>query len=51
MPSLLPVTIGPALGGLAPIEVSLPRGMSVRVAAGCDEALLRMVLLALERCS
>jgi hypothetical protein len=33
---------------MAPIEVSLPRGVSVRVAAGCDEATLRMVLAALE---
>lgn len=47
LPSLVPVTIGPALPQAAPIEVLLPHGASVRVAAGCDEATLRMVLSAL----
>jgi hypothetical protein len=51
LPSLVPVTIGPAVGTIAPIEVFLSHGASVRVAAGCDEATLRMVLAALERAS
>jgi hypothetical protein len=46
--SIIPVTIGPALPYAAAVEVSLPRGVSVRVATGCDEATLRMVLSALE---
>jgi len=49
--SLVPVSIGPALPHAAPVEVLLPHGASVRVAAGCDEALLRIVLSALERAS
>lgn len=48
-PSLVPVTIGPALPHGAAIEVLLPHGASVRVSAGCDEATLRIVLSALER--
>jgi len=51
LPSLVPVMIGPAVGTIAPIEVLLSHGASVRVAAGCDEATLRMVLAALERAS
>jgi len=51
LPSLVPVTIGPALPHAAPVEVFLPHGVRVRVAAGCDEAMLRMVLLALEKAS
>jgi hypothetical protein len=47
VPSLVPVTIGPALPHATSIEVLLPHGASVRVAAGCDEATLRMVLAAL----
>lgn len=47
-PSLVPVTIGRALQSATAIEVLLAGGVSVRVAAGCDEALLRMVLSALE---
>jgi len=50
LPSLVPVTIGPAITHAAPIEVLLD-GASVRVAAGCDEVTLRMVLSALERAS
>lgn len=46
--SLVPVTIGPPFRHVAPIEVRLSNGVSVRVAAGCDEATLRMVLTALE---
>jgi transposase len=51
LPSLVPVTIGPALPHAASVEVLLARGVSVRVGAGCDEATLRMVLAALERAS
>jgi len=52
-PALVPVRIGGALGGLAPtemapIEISLAPGVNVRVGSGCEEALLRMVLSALE---
>jgi hypothetical protein len=47
MPALVPVTIGPAIR--PPIELQLSSGTSVRVAAGCEEALLRMVLSILER--
>jgi hypothetical protein len=47
-PSLVPVTIGPAFPHAAPVELLLPRGVSVRVGAGCDEGTLRMVLSALE---
>ena len=50
LPSLVPVMIGPAnLQHTAAIEVVLSQGVSVRVAAGCDEAMLRMVIAALER--
>jgi hypothetical protein len=49
LPSLIPVSIGPAITHAAPVEVMLPHGVSVRVAAGCEEATLRMVLSALER--
>jgi len=51
LPSQVPVTIGPALPHAAPVEVMLPHGVSVRVAADCEEATLRMVLSALERAS
>ena len=47
-PSLVPVTIGRALTHAAAIEVLLSGGVTVRVAAGCDEATFRMVLAALE---
>lgn len=42
-PEFIPVSLGPALP-LAPIEVQLTGGVNVRVAAGCEEATLRMVL-------
>lgn len=48
VPSLVPVTIGGAITSAAPVEVVLPRGMNVRVAADCDETPLRMVLSVLE---
>lgn len=48
VPALVPVTIGPAVSATAPIEVLFSGGVSVRVAAGCDETMLRMVLSALE---
>jgi hypothetical protein len=48
LPALVPVTIGPAVSTTAPIEVLLSRGVSVRVSAGCDEAMLSMVLSVLE---
>jgi hypothetical protein len=48
LPSLVPVMIGPAITHAAPVEVLLPHGARVRVAASCDEATLRMVLSALE---
>lgn len=48
LPSFVPVSIGPAITHAAPVEVFLPQGVSVRVAAGCDEATLRMVFSALE---
>jgi len=44
----VPVTIGPAFPHAAPVEVLLPQGACVRVATGCDETMLRMVLAALE---
>jgi len=47
LPSLVPVTIGRAITHAAPVEVLLPHGVCVRVAAGCDEATLRTVLSAL----
>lgn len=47
-PSLVPVTIGAALGAMAPIEISFAHGVNVRVASDCEEALLRIVLSALE---
>jgi hypothetical protein len=51
LPSLVPVSIGPAMPPAAPVEVLLPQGLRVRVGSGCEEALLRMVLSALERVS
>jgi hypothetical protein len=48
LPSLVPVTIGPALSATAPVEVLLPQGVNVRVSSSCDEAMLRMVLSVLE---
>lgn len=48
MPSLMPVTIGAALGVTAPIEISFAHGVHVRVASDCEEVLLRMMLSALE---
>ena len=42
------MTIGPAVSTTAPIEVLLSQGVSVRVSAGCDEAMLSMVLSVLE---
>lgn len=53
MPALVPVRIGRVPGGMAPIEmapieISLAPGVNVRVGSGCEEALLRMVLSALE---
>jgi len=48
LPSLVPVTIGPAISHSAPLEVVLSRGVSVRVGSDYEEALLRMVLSALE---
>jgi hypothetical protein len=48
---LVPVTIGPAVSTAAPIEVLFSGGTRLRVAAGCDEAMLRMVLAALEKAS
>jgi hypothetical protein len=48
VPSLVPVTIDGAISPAAPVEVLLPRGVNVRVAADSDEMLLRMVLSVLE---
>lgn len=47
-PSIVPVTIGPAVSTAAPIEVLFCGGTRLRVSAGCDEATLRMVLSTLE---
>ena len=44
--SLIPVKIDSAWS--LPIEISLPGGTTVRVAAGCDVSTLRTVLAALE---
>jgi hypothetical protein len=46
LPSLVPVTIGAALS--TPLEISFAHGVNVRVGSGCDEALLQVVLRALE---
>jgi hypothetical protein len=47
-PSIVPVTIGPAVSTAVPIEVLFSGGTRLRVSSGCDEAMLRMVLSTLE---
>lgn len=47
-PALLPVTIATGSAALAPVEVLLATGVTLRVSAGCDGNTLRTVLDALE---
>lgn len=46
-PAFVPVSLASATS-VAPLEVVLTGGVSVRVAAGCEEGTLRMVLEVLE---
>lgn len=46
--ALLPVTIAAGAVTLAPVEVVLASGVTLRVSAGCDAKTLRTVLDALE---
>ena len=48
-PALVPVSITTGIGALAPIEVSLPSGVTLKVSSGCDVAMLRMVIAVLEK--
>ena len=47
-PALLPVSIVAGATPQAPVEVSLPSGITLKVSSGCDVATLRMVIEAVE---